>query len=179
MSDPQPTEADLLVLLHKFYRGDGGKRTGELMRRGWLKVTVTDAGKDALAGKKLRKKPLAKIDETPLPADPFTAPPFWAKDGRPSKADVRRQRHVDLAQLRAELLDAHPDGPTFAALTDQVNALERELGLSETRGGVGQKPMEVSCLRCERVFTPTAMKHDIHGYCRACRIVVNNGSAGT
>lgn len=37
-----------LDLLRKFADGVGGRRTGDLIRRGWLKVEVTEAGREAL-----------------------------------------------------------------------------------------------------------------------------------
>jgi hypothetical protein len=44
-----PNEADLLDLLRKLAAGDGGRRTGELKRRGWLEWRVTPAGQAELA----------------------------------------------------------------------------------------------------------------------------------
>ncbi len=40
---------DLLPLLRKLADGTGGRRTGEMMRLGWIRVEVTDAGRAALA----------------------------------------------------------------------------------------------------------------------------------
>lgn len=37
-----------LQLLRKFADGTGGRRTGDLMERGWLKIEVTEAGHQAL-----------------------------------------------------------------------------------------------------------------------------------
>ena len=44
-----PSESDLMDLLGKLDSGEGGKRTGELRKRGWLTWEVTEAGKAALA----------------------------------------------------------------------------------------------------------------------------------
>lgn len=44
----KPTEPDLLDLLGKLASGEGGRRTGELLRRGWIKVEVTMFGRAAL-----------------------------------------------------------------------------------------------------------------------------------
>jgi hypothetical protein len=41
---------DLLDLLRKLAHGTGGRRTGELRRRGWLRWEVTGEGHEALRG---------------------------------------------------------------------------------------------------------------------------------
>lgn len=43
------SESDLMDLLGKLISGEGGRRTGELKRRGWLKWEVTDAARQALS----------------------------------------------------------------------------------------------------------------------------------
>lgn len=44
----QFNELDLMYLLAKFASGEGGQRTGELMRRGLVHIEVTDAGRAKL-----------------------------------------------------------------------------------------------------------------------------------
>lgn len=41
-------ESSLFDLLQKLENGEGGSRTGELKRRGWLRWEVTEKGKAAL-----------------------------------------------------------------------------------------------------------------------------------
>lgn len=48
--DDSATESDLLDLLHKLASGEGGRRTGELARRGWLRWEVTEEGRRVLRG---------------------------------------------------------------------------------------------------------------------------------
>jgi len=48
-------EADLLDLLKKMTQ-DGGKRTGELRRRGWLTWNVTDTGRRVLRDAEEKKE---------------------------------------------------------------------------------------------------------------------------
>jgi hypothetical protein len=50
LADSPITESELLALLRKLASGEGGRRTGELKRRGWLEWTVTAAGRRALDG---------------------------------------------------------------------------------------------------------------------------------
>lgn len=48
---PMVEERDLIDLLEKFARGTGGRRSGELIRRGWLSVGVTYEGMRELRAK--------------------------------------------------------------------------------------------------------------------------------
>jgi hypothetical protein len=46
---PDEPELPAMDLLRKLVSGEGGRRTGDLMRRGWIEVRVTPAGEKALA----------------------------------------------------------------------------------------------------------------------------------
>lgn len=48
-ADAEATEADILDLLRRLASGEGGRRTGDLMRRGWIRVAVTEAGRAVLS----------------------------------------------------------------------------------------------------------------------------------
>lgn len=49
---PAPVQLPAMDLLAKFAEGTGGRRTGDLMRRKWLRVEVTEAGHAALRDSK-------------------------------------------------------------------------------------------------------------------------------
>ena len=43
-----PPVLPAIDLLRRLASGEGGRRTGDLMRRGWIRVEVTEAGRAAL-----------------------------------------------------------------------------------------------------------------------------------
>lgn len=67
-SKANPSTTDLLDLLAKFTLGIGGRRTGELMRRGFIKIEVTSAGHTAL--EKYAHEVDIDIDPFSMPSDP-------------------------------------------------------------------------------------------------------------
>ena len=53
LGEDVPPDLPDMGLLRKLADGGGGRRTGDLLRRGWIKIEVTEAGIAALAGQVL------------------------------------------------------------------------------------------------------------------------------